>query len=204
MRGAGLLAAVAAAVALAAAPARADTVTEWNVHATTALTGQAPTVATIHLAMVHGAVYDAVNAIDKEYEPYLVRLRARPSFSKDAAAATAAYRVLLSIVPDPQGTLAGHYAASLAAIPDGLPKRGGIAVGEAAAWAMIAARMDDGRFGPYRFPARTGPGEWRPVLPLFVNDPNAWVAKVEPFLINSHLAVPLARTVRPRQPQVRA
>lgn len=185
MRGAGLLAAVAAVVALAAAPARADTVTEWNVHATTALTGQAPTVTTINLAMVHGAVYDAVTAIDKEHEPYLVRLRARSSFSKEAAAATAAYRVLVNIVPDPQGTLAGHYAASLAAIADGPAKRGGIAVGEAAAWAMIAARTDDGRFGPYRFPVGAGPGEWRPVLPAFGNDLNAWVAKVEPFLINS-------------------
>ena len=189
MRGAGLLAAVAAAVALAAAPARADTVTEWNVHATTALTGQAPTVSTINLAMVHGAVYDAVTAIDKEYEPYLVRLRARSSYSMDAAAATAAYRVLVNIVPAQKATLDGHYAASLAGIQDGVPKQGGIAVGEAAAWAMIAARTDDGRFGPYRFPVDPPedlqPGEWRPVLPAFVNDPNAWVAKVEPFLINS-------------------
>ena len=185
MRSAGLLAAVAAIVALAAAPARADTVTEWNVHATTALTGQAPTVTTINLAMVHGAVYDAVTAIDKEYEPYLVRLRARPSFSKDAAAATAAYRVLVNIVPAQKTTLDGHYAASLAGIPDGLSKQGGIAVGEAAAWAMLAARTDDGRFGPYRFPVGTAPGEWRPVLPAFGNDLNAWLAKVEPFLIES-------------------
>jgi hypothetical protein len=185
MRSAGLLAAVAAIVALAAAPARADTVTEWNVHATTALTGQAPTVTTINLAMVHGAVYDAVTAIDKEYEPYLVRLRARSSFSKDAAAATAAYRVLVNIVPAQKATLDGHYAASLAGIPDGLSKQGGIAVGEAAAWAMLVARTDDGRFGPYRFPVGTAPGEWRPVLPAFGNDLNAWVARVEPFLINS-------------------
>jgi hypothetical protein len=100
MRGAGLLAAVAAAVALAASPARADTVTEWNRNATDALittAAQAPTVSTIHLAMVHGAVYDAVNAIDRKHEPYLVRPRARAWFSKDAAAATAAYRVLLNI-----------------------------------------------------------------------------------------------------------
>ena len=105
MRGAGLLAAVAAALALAAAPARADTVTEWNQYAVDALTGQAPTVFTIHLAMVHGAVYDAVNAIDRRYEPYLVQPRARPWFSKDAAAAAAAHRVLSNIVPAQQMTL---------------------------------------------------------------------------------------------------
>jgi hypothetical protein len=186
MRSAGLLAAVASAVALAAAPARADTVTDWNVYATNALittAQQAPTVSTIHLAMVHGAVYDAVNAIDREYEPYLVRPRARPWFSKDAAAATAAYRVLLNIVPAQKPTLDGQYAASLAAIPDGLAKQGGIAVGETAAWAMIAARTADGRFGPPGFPVGSAPGQWRPVLPAFVNDPNAWVARVEPFLI---------------------
>jgi hypothetical protein len=186
MRAAGLLAAVAAAVALAAAPARADTVTDWNLHATDALittARQAPTVSTIHLGMVHGAVYDAVNAIDREYEPYLVRLRARSWFSQDAAAATAAYRVLVHLVPAQKETLDGHYATSLASIPDGLPKQGGIAVGEAAAWAMIAARTGDGRFGPYRFPEGSAPGEWRPTAG--VNDPNAWVAQVEPFLIKS-------------------
>ena len=188
MRGAGLLVAVAATVALAAAPARADTVTTWNMHATDALittARQAPTVSTIHLAMVHGAVYDAVNAIDREYEPYLVRLRARSWFSKEAAAAAAAHRVLVDILPGQQATLDGHYAASLAAVPDGPGKRGGIAVGEAAAWAMIAARTGDGRFGPPGFPVGTAPGEWRPVPPGLGNDPNAWVAKVEPFLIKS-------------------
>ena len=91
MRSAGLLAAVAAVAVLAATPARADTVTDWNVNATDALVttaGQAPTVSTIHLAMVHGAVFDAVNSIDRGYEPYLVRVPARSWYSKDAAAAT--------------------------------------------------------------------------------------------------------------------
>ena len=58
-----------------------------------------------------------------------------------------------------------------------------IAVGEAAAAAMIAARTDDGRFGPFRFLIGDVPGAWRPVLPLFVNDPNAWLKDVKPFLI---------------------
>jgi hypothetical protein len=188
MRVAGLLAAVAAILALAAAPARADTVTTWNEHATNALiatAGQTPPVSTIHLAMVHGAVFDAVNSIERDYEPYLVRARARRWYSKDAAAATAAYRVLLSIVPAQKPTLDGHYAASLAAVPEGAGKVGGVRVGRAAAAAMIADREDDGRFGPYRFPVGTGPGQWRPTLPLFVNDPNAWVARVMPFLIES-------------------
>jgi PAP2 superfamily len=50
---------------------------------------------------------------------------------------------------------------------------------------MIAARTDDGRFGPFRFAVGSGPGEWRPVLPAFVNDPGAWLKDVKPFLIRS-------------------
>jgi hypothetical protein len=87
----------------ASTPARADTVSDWNQHAIDALivtAGQVPTVAVLHQAMVHGAVYDAVNAIDRGYEPYLGAPRARRWYSKDAAAATAAYRVLVSIVPE--------------------------------------------------------------------------------------------------------
>ena len=80
----------------------------------------------LHLAMVHGAVYDAVNAIDKGYDPYLVSPRAKRSYSKDAAAATAAYTVLVSIVPTQQSALKPLYDASLAAIPDGAAKTGGI------------------------------------------------------------------------------
>src|SRR3954447_117940 len=48
---------------------------------------------------------------------------------------------------------------------------------------MIAARRDDGRFGPFRFTVGTLAGQWRPVLPLFVNDPGAWLKDLKPFLI---------------------
>jgi hypothetical protein len=184
----GLLAAVAVLLAVAA-PARADTVTEWNLNATNALivtAAQPPQVSVPHLAMVHGAVYDAVNAIDGGHEGYLLSSRvATPSDSMDAAAATAAYRVLVHLAPAQQATLDAQRAASLGAIPNGSSKTRGIAVGEAAAAAMIAARTDDGRFGPFRFAVGSGPGVWRPVLPAFANDPNAWLKDVKPFLIRS-------------------
>jgi hypothetical protein len=195
------LALVAALVAMAsvvgAAPARSlapkrpvetGAVLEWNRHAIDALigtAGQAPTVSALHMAMVQGAVYDAVNAIDRGYEPYLVAPRAKRWYSTDAAAATAAHRVLVALLPAQQVHLDDLYAASVDAIPDGRAKDGGITVGEAAAAAMLAARVNDGRFGPFRFSVGTEPGEWRPVLPAFVNDPNAWVARVTPFLIDS-------------------
>jgi hypothetical protein len=187
LRTVGLLA-VAAALA-APALAHADAVTDWNRNATSALmvtAAQPPQQSVPHMAMVQGAVYDAVNAIDAGHEGYLLTSRlATPFDSKEAAAATAAYRVLLRIVPAQQPVLDAQYAASLAAIPDGSSKTRGIAVGEAAAAAMIAARTDDGRFGAFRFTVGSGPGAWVPVLPSFVNDPNAWLKDEKPFLIES-------------------
>jgi hypothetical protein len=193
-RSLGLCLAAAALIALSAsASARADAVTDWNANAVNALVGtagQSPTVSTVHLAMVHGAVYDAVNSIDERYEPYLVEVRARHWYSADAAAATAAYRVLLGIVPGQQPALAPLYEASLASIPAGRAKEGGIAVGEIAAAAMLAARTGDGRGGGYRFPAPVTSqdpwpvGRWRPVLPAFGNDPAAWIKDVRPFVID--------------------
>ena len=183
------LAATLALLALAAPGlARADMVTQWNANASSALVtaGQDARLTVVHLAMVQGAVYDAVNAIDKGYEPYLVSTRiAEPFDSKDAAAATAAYRVLLNIVPAQAPVLAAQYAGSLATIPDGTPKTRGIAVGEAAAAAMIAARTADGRFGAPGFAFGPGAGVWRPVLPAFGNDLIAWLKDVKPFLIES-------------------
>jgi PAP2 superfamily len=181
--------AVLAVIGLAApATAHADMVTQWNQTAATAIyvTGaQPPPQSVPHLAMVQGAVYDAVNAIDGGYEPYLISTRlATPFDSKEAAAATAAYRVLLKIVPAQEPVLSAQYAASLAMVPDSTSKTRGIAVGEAAAAAMIAARTADGRFGAPGFPVAPGAGVWRPVLPLFVNDPNAWLKDVKPFLIS--------------------
>jgi hypothetical protein len=183
-----ILALVALAALGAPGVARADAVTDWNLHASNALFGgaaQPPNVSTPHLAMVHGAVYDAVNAIGGGREGYLLTSRVgQPMDSKPAAAATAAYRVLSHLVPAQQAVLDAHYAASLAAIPDGSAKTRGIRVGEAAAAAMIAARTDDGRFGAFRFAVGSGPGVWKPVLPAFGNDPNAWVKDMRPFLID--------------------
>jgi hypothetical protein len=187
----GVLVAIVSALAISSS-ARADAVTDWNVHAVNALVGtaaQSPTVSTVNLSIVHGAVYDAVNSIDERYEPYLVDVRARDWYSRDAAAATAGYRVLLSLVPAQAAALGAAYQASLAAIPAGPARDGGVRVGEVAAAAMLAERTGDGRGGAYRFPApatASDPwpiGQWRPVLPAFGNDPCAWVKDVRPFLI---------------------
>ena len=184
-------AAAAALMGLAAltapALAAADTVTQWNQNAANSLyvtAAQPPNVSVLHMAMVQGAVYDAVNAIDGGREGYLLTSRvATPTDSKDAAAATAAYKTLVSIVPVQEPVLTALYNASLAGISDGAAKTRGIAVGNAAAAAMIAARTADGRFGTPGFLTGTTPGAWRPVLPAFGNDPNGWTKDVKPFLI---------------------
>ncbi len=185
-----------AALAVPAPAAASDMVTQWNLHATNALIrdGGQGAAATVHLAMVHGAVYDAVNAIDRRHAPYLGPLWAKRSFSQDAAAATAAYIVLTRSNPglvDPanpgalEPSLRPLYEQSLDAIPDGPAKWGGVAVGAAAAWRMILVRRQDGRFGAFRFTPATAIGKWRPIPPSTVNDPFAWLKDVRPFMIRS-------------------
>ena len=112
------------------------------------------------MAMVHGAIYDAVNAIDGGYQPYLPDLQpASPSASVDAAVATAAHDVLVGLTTDPPlpeavvTRLDGLYEEALAAIPDGADKTDGIAAGADAAAAMLAARADDGRYVPFSTPS---------------------------------------------------
>ena len=101
---------IAAALAALAAPgvAHADAVTDWNAYAGNALAVTArmsPTATSLHMAMVQGAIYDAVNGIDRGHRPYLALPAAQPWDSMDAAAAAAAYRVLLNIVPAQQPVL---------------------------------------------------------------------------------------------------
>jgi hypothetical protein len=163
-------------------------VTDWNGYAATAIVAtatQPPPAAVLSFAMVQGAVYDAVNAIDRGHRPYLTQPPARPTDSNDAAAATAAFRVLAGLFPAQQPTLQTLYDASLAVVADTPPgaKAGGIAAGEAAAAAMLSARANDGRFGPFTAVIGTTPGTWRPTPPLFAPDPAPWVGNVRPFVM---------------------
>jgi hypothetical protein len=180
----------------------ASSVRDWNLYALNALVpppdapepgaGQPPNVSILHMAMVHGAIYDAVNAIVGGHQPFLPDLQpASPSASVDAAVATAAHDVLVGLVTDPAlpeavvTRLDGLYEEALAAIPDGADKTDGIAAGADAAAAMLAARADDGRYVPFSHPVGDQPGEWRPTPPDEVNDPNAWVGNVQPFTLDS-------------------
>ena len=162
MRNTGLGLALIAALS-SPAPARADVVLDWNAIAVSATgTGQGPFNQARLLAITQLAVFEAVNAIAREYEPYLGTVVAPAGASADAAAVTAAHRVLKNYLPGSAAMLDAALATSLAAMPDGSAKAGGIATGEAAAAAMIAARVNDGATPPmFYLPASTNPGAWQ-------------------------------------------
>lgn len=125
------------------ARAHADVVLDWNALAVSLPIGN-PFVQARVVGIAQLAVFEAVNAITGDYEPYLGTVVAPAGASADAAAVSAAYRVLRTYVPGSAATLDAALAASLAAISDGAAKDAGIATGEAAAAAMIAARANDG------------------------------------------------------------
>ncbi len=179
-----------AGAAVEATPA--DMVIEWNANAQAAIigtAGQGPTVAYLHLAMVQGAVYDAVNAIEGGYEPYLGAPPISGSADSSPAAATAAHHVLVALFPAQQATLDAQLATSLAGIPDGAAKNGGIGVGAATAAAMVANRTNDGRFVGFTPLEGFDPGEWRRTPPAFVFEPAPWVGNVRPFIIPNAAAL---------------
>lgn len=141
--------------------AHADVVRDWNAIAAS-LPSPNPFFQARTLAITQLAVFEAVNAITGEYEPYLGTIVAPAGASADAAAVAAAYRVLRSLAPGSAALLDAKRAESLAAIDDGAAKDAGIEIGEAAAGAMLLARVDDGAATPAVFnPTSTEAGQWQ-------------------------------------------
>lgn len=190
--------------------ARADAVVEWNRNA-----ALAATAACIHIsgnglaesrmyAMMHAAIHDAVNAIDRRSRPYAFDAEVSGPTSFDAAVAAAARNVLVSVIPTlpetPECVAAGvvsvngSYAAALAAIPDGPAKSNGVALGQAAAASIVALRANDGSDAPWvdpDYPQGTEPGEWRftPDFPFaFAFAPH--YGKVTPFVLTHSAQFP--------------
>ena len=146
---------------LAATASRADSVIDWNVIAiNTAVTAKAnPFAQGRYAAIAQLAVFEAVNSITGEYQPYLGTLTQRPGASRDAAAVEASYDVLSHYFgltnPAIQAALNSARANSLSVISDGLAKTGGIQAGDDAAQAIIDLRANDGSATP---PLTTIPG----------------------------------------------
>src|SRR5215203_77088 len=167
---------------------RADVVTDWNAAATTA--AAAPFVGGVPqgrvFAMTHAAIHDALNAIDRRYRPYAFDVQADPNASPEAAVAAAAHTVLVHEVPAVQKPMLDTiYAGALAAIPDGAARDAGVAIGTAAAAAIIALRSSDGSHAPMPYTPGSGPGVWIPTPPDFLAAAVPGWGKVTPFALRS-------------------
>ena len=173
-----------AATLVVPAVVHGDVVTDWNAIAAQAtVTGARPgPTGIIDIAMVHLAVYDAVQAIEGQYEPYAVVIP-NASGSPVAAAAKAAHDVLVNRFPAQKGSLDATYAQYLVA--HGLAGSDpGVAVGAKAAAGIIALRAGDKSFpatAPPPFTGGTNAGDWRPTPPANAAMAFPWLGTVRPF-----------------------
>jgi hypothetical protein len=114
------------------------------------------------MAIVHAAMFDAVNSIERRHQPYLAQLTAGPATSKEAAAAAAAAAVLATIDAKTADDMKAALASYLASIPDGAAKSEGVKLGEAVAAQVLEARKNDGSDAPDDYRPRTTPGAYVP------------------------------------------
>jgi PAP2 superfamily len=140
---------------------------------------------TRNFAILHAAIYDAVNAIDRTHESYLISVRAPRSASETAAADAAAHTALVGLYPQQQSILDHDYAAELAQVPDGPAKEKGIRLGEQVAGELLAIRADDGSNVPAPpFVAGTNPGDYRSTPPNLPAPVFTTWGQVTPFVLD--------------------
>jgi hypothetical protein len=120
-----------------------------------------------NLALVQAAVFEAANSITRRYRPYRVRIRAAGQESVVAAVAAAAHAVLAVRYPEQQAGLDRALADTLAQVPAGPAQTGGVAIGEAAAAALLALRAGEHPDDSLPPPPGEGPGVWIPTPPSF-------------------------------------
>jgi hypothetical protein len=149
--------------------ARADLVSDWNVKAEAiAIEKRLLPPPNAHgMAILHVAIFEAVNAVDQRFAPYRLKLNADRNVSKEAATASAAHRVLVALHPDQKASIDSTLKASLATIQDGDSKTKGIELGTKAAAEILALRADDGADAPESYRPYTIPGIYVPtVIPV--------------------------------------
>lgn len=166
-----------------------NAVTDWNSIASTTIVaqgGKPSATSSVWFAYASIAVYDAVNAIRGEFQPFYYKGNAAPGASEDAAAIAAAHRVLVNYFPAQQTALDAQFAASLAKINlSSGAKDAGVAVGEASAAALIAARAGDGLEANVPYTPGSGPGVWQPTPPKFGAALTPWLGQMRPFTMTS-------------------
>jgi len=169
--------------AAAIGAAAADVIIDWNEKAVANVLARnmGPPTAERVIAMVHLAMFDSINSIERRYQPYAVQLPAAGGTSREAAAASAAGTVLAALDPPKQAEIKAMLGASLAAIPEGDGKAKGIALGEAVAAKILEARANDGSGAPDDYRYSTKPGAYVPTPAMFVP---MWPG-VKPFAMTS-------------------
>jgi PAP2 superfamily protein len=125
-------------------------VVEWNKTLLVILRTPGTQPANLHptrsYALLHAAIYDAVNAIDTGHAPYKIALPSvAAQASEEAAAATAGHDVLLALYPAFQSQLDAQLQQELAEVSDGKSKNDGISIGSFVAAHLLALRAGDGR-----------------------------------------------------------
>jgi len=168
--------------------ASANVITDWDEKAIAAVAPLAsvpspstPYAAYRMMGIVHAAMFDAVNSIERRYRPYLLQLPADPATSKEAAAAAAAAAVVATIDAKTADAMKVALASYLASIPDGAAKSEGVKLGEAVAAHILAARANDGSDALDDYRPRTTPGVYVPT-PLMRGP--MW-PNVKPFAIDN-------------------
>jgi len=169
--------------------ASANVVADWDEKAVAFIQPRmVPPVAYRAIAMVHIAMFDAVNSIEPVYRPYYAQLPATRETSKEAAAAAAAGTVLIKLLPEAASDIQVALKSYLAAIPEGDAKSGGIKLGEAVAAKTLEARANDGSSaadayrpvttaGVYIPTALTVAPQWPDLMPFAMTSPSQFRPK---------------------------
>src|SRR5215467_1499631 len=171
-------------VAMPATVSTANVITDWDEKAVDIVQpGMAFPPPTVYrtIAVLHVAMFDAVNSIEPRYKPYKIQLSASPDTSKEAAAAAAAGAVLIKLVPDAASDVQSALTDYLATLPEGEAKAAGIKLGQEVAARILEARANDGASAADAYRPKTKPGVYVPT-PITVGSqfPN-----VTPFALTS-------------------
>jgi len=162
-------------------------VTYWNTVAIEAFSpsqGTNPLMQSRTFAILHAAIHDAVNAIDRHFKSYTPGLAAAPRASVDAAVAAAAREILVTSITDQTSVINAAYDRALATVPDGPAKTAGISTGRAAAMATLNRRNGDGHAEAAReYVPQSGPGAYQFTAPFTFALLPGW-GNVRPFVID--------------------
>src|SRR5262245_26928112 len=164
-----------------------NAVTQWNAIALDAFApteGTNPMMQSRTFAILHAAIHDALNAIDRRFEPYTAGLADSSNANADAAVAAAAREILITLVPEQAALIDAAYDRALTTIPDGVSKIAGIATGQAAARATLDRRQRDGAEAATQpaYVPRSGPGEYQFTEPFTLAFQPGW-GRIQPFVI---------------------